>query len=114
MKAYGAQNDNTGYGTVVFAETRGQAKSLLIQTDTFEGWDYTEIRPYRIKELDNAYRGETEMEWWNDLDRLALVKVGWSCGEDSFDSGDCECCIARDFCWKYEDYLEDVENGWYD
>ena len=109
MKAYSAQNEYTGYGTTVFAETRGKAIAAMMHTDTFEGWDFTEIRAYRSPKLDSEYRGHTEMDWCDDLDRMALVKLGWHCGPDSFDLDDCECCCASDYCDKYQDYLEESE-----
>ena len=111
MKAYGAQNDFTGYGTVVFAETRGKATASLLYTDAFEGCDFIEIRPYRIPELDKEYRGHFEMDWFDAKDRIALVKMGWQCDDDSFDSDECAKCPAKDYCNRYEDYLEE-EREW--
>lgn len=107
MKAYGAQNEYTGFGTVVFAETRGKAISAFLRTDAFEDCDFIEIRPYRVPELDNAYRGYEELDWFNSQDRMALVKIGWSCADDAFDPDDCVKCPAKDYCDRYEAYLEE-------
>lgn len=107
MKAYGAQNEYTGFGTVVFAETAGKARAILIHTDCFEGWDFTEVRPYRIKDLDKEYKGRPEMDWCINEDRIALVKNGWSCGQDAFDPDDCPLCPAKDFCEEWEEYQDE-------
>lgn len=108
MKAWYAWNEYTGYATVVFAETRGQAKSVAMYTDTFDGdWDFTEIRVYRRPKLDAEYRGRDEMDWDNDADRLALIKHGFSCHDDVFDTWYCERCAGKDICDKYQDYLRE-------
>lgn len=109
MKAYKAFNEFTGYGTVVFAENTGQAKCILLGTWEFEGFDYIELRVRRAPELDSEYRGHSEMDWEDDLDRLALVKNGWSCHDDCFDPDDCERCTGRDYCDRYEEYLEEAD-----
>lgn len=104
MKAYEAMNYDTGYGTVVFAETRGKARSLLMNTDEFDGYEFIEISPRRVKELDSEYRGRSQMDWRNDEDRIAMVKAGWTCGDDSFNPDYCERCPANEYCSQYEDY----------
>ena len=109
MKAYSAQNEYTGYGATVFAETRGKAIAALMNTDEFEDWDFTEIRAYRSPALDKEYRGHTYMDGCDDLDRIALVKAGWSCGEDSFEVEECPGCPAKEYCWRYQDWLADRE-----
>ena len=108
MKAYAAQNEYTGYGTVVFAETAGKARALLMYTDCFEDWEFTELRPYRVKQLDGEYRGRSEMDWGIAEDRIALVKCGWHCGSDSFDPVECVSCPAGAFCDEYADYCRNV------
>lgn len=102
MKAYAAQNEYSCYGTVVFAETAGKAKVALMSTDCFEGFEYTELRPYRVKELDKEYRGHHEMDWFDEADRIALVKLGWHCGPD-YDYDDCKICPAKEWCVQYEE-----------
>lgn len=103
MKAYSAHNDETGIGVVVFAETRGKAKRILMDTDVMEFYDFTEIRPRREKELDKEYRGRQEMDWYDKDDRIALVKKGWTCTTDSIDPEECQECPAKEWCGEWED-----------
>ena len=110
MKAWGAYNEFTGYATTVFAETRGKAKSALMYSWIFEGWDYTEIRVYRQPQLDAEYRGHDEMDWDDDQDRIALVRLGSYCHDDYFDPDDCMVCAAKDYCCRYEEYFEEEGN----
>lgn len=108
MKAWKAEDKRDGfYSTVVFAETRGQAKSAAKATDCCEDADWTDIRVTRAPELDGEYRGHTEMEWYDDQDRIALIKNGWHCEEVWLD--ECETCVGRDECETYKDYLADME-----
>lgn len=116
MKAYRVY-DRTGYSwysVIVFAETNGKAKALALGTDTFPSsdWDYTELSARRVPSLDKYYHGAWEMDWYNDDDRLALVKeAGYQCDEDSFDPDDCERCVGKDWCSKYGEYLEEKAEG---
>lgn len=110
MKAWSAQNDWTGIGVVVFAETRGQARALLLHSDEFEGFDYIEIPVYRASLFDECYRGEWQMDWYNAEDKMALCKAGWSCIDDAFDPEDCKLCPANKYCNKWEDYQEEMRD----
>ena len=80
MKAWNVTDRNgyAYYSVIVFAETRGKAKSSAIGTDEFPkcDWDFTELRARREPALDGAYRGAWRMEWDNDKDRLAMVRWG--------------------------------------
>ena len=103
LKAWQATDNCWGYSTVVFAETRGKAKALAAKTDCCEGIPFTQIRIYRVPELDNEYRGHWEMDWCDDEDRLALVKkCGWYC-IDAEDLDDCSDCVAKEYCPYWED-----------
>lgn len=98
------------YAVIVFAETKGKAVSLAIGTEEFPkyDWDFTELRARRKPALDGAYRGSWRMEWDNDEDRLAMVRLcGFHCDDDAFDPDDCVNCVAKDDCSKYEEYLEE-------
>lgn len=76
MKAYTAsdRNGDTGYSIVVFAETAGQAKAYARNSETFDSFEFTEMRVNRCKALDSYYRGNREMDWLNDEDRVAMVR----------------------------------------
>lgn len=105
MKAYRVTDEEAceNYATVVFAETRSQAKTEAMATDACEDARYIDIRATRIPELDKEYRGHTEMDWEDPQDRIALVKCGWSCHPDYWDPSDCERCPAADWCDLYQD-----------
>lgn len=113
MKAYKVWDEDNceGYSTVVFAPTRSKAKAAARWTDACEDAEYTKIHAIRLPELDKEYRGHTEMEWNDQLDRIALVKQGWHCHPDYWDPDDCEICPATDWCDLYNDTLEEMEPG---
>lgn len=112
MKAY-VIKDRTGYCEyvlVVFAETRGKAISIALGTDEFPrcDYDFTQLKATRIHVLDKAYRGKMWMDWDDPIDRLALVRdVGFHCNEDSFYPDECKRCAAKDYCSRYEEYLDE-------
>lgn len=114
MKAY-VVSDREGYSewtVVVFAESRGKAIAAALGTDEFPSgdWSYTELRAIRKPELDKHYRGNFCMEWDNPDDRLAMVRDGGSyCNEDAFDPDDCTKCSGKDYCSRYEEYLDEKE-----
>ena len=115
MKAY-IVDDKRGYADcalIVFAESRGKAIASAMGTDEFPkyDWDFTELRARREPALDGAYRGRWRMDWDNDEDRLALVRdCGYYCNDDAFDPDDCERCVAKEYCDRHQDYLdEEVE-----
>lgn len=86
MKAWEVRNDDIEFCEVVFAETRGKARSIALQTDTFSECDFCDLRVYRLRNIDKYYKdGKTRMDWDNQKDRLALVKeCGFSCSDVCF------------------------------
>ena len=97
MKAWLVWNNWICASTVVFAETRGKARALGVHTDCCEGLYFTEVMVYRRPKLDDEYRGHWEMNWYDEKDRLALVKkAGWVC--EYPERKECDVCVARDFC----------------
>lgn len=115
MKAY-VVSDRKGYSewtVIVFAESRGKAIVAALGTDEFpyRDWEYTELRAIRKPEFDKCYRGKWRMDWDNSNDRLAMVRDGgYYCYEDIFDPADCAKCSGKDYCSRYEEYLdEDIE-----
>ena len=109
LKAYKCTDDYTGFCTVIFAETAGKARYIAIMSDTIgEDLTFKDIYVRRVPALDGAYRGRKEMDWYDPEDRLAMVKIaGFYCDEDGFDPDLCEKCSAKDFCDRYNDYLEE-------
>lgn len=111
MKAYIAsdRNQETGYSTVVFAETAGQAKAYAAHSDMFEDYGFTEMRVSRCKELDGYYKGKPEMDWMNDDDRVAMVRyANYECSCEVWHP-ECEHgeCPAQQWCGRYERMNDD-------
>ena len=106
QKAYMVHDEKSDmdYSTVVFAETRGQAKVLAQRTDACEDAEYTDIRAIRIPELDSYYRGVPEMDWYNEEDQVALVRYGHMHCTYELDLSECPCseCNATEWCDRYE------------
>ena len=107
MKAWKVYDEQSyeGGSTVVFAETRGKAKVLAQMTDSCEDAEYTDIRATRMPELDGYKDHECEMDWYDENDRIALVKLGWSCLEPEDDV--CMVAPCREFCVRWEDEVFD-------
>lgn len=98
MKAW-IVNPKYEFGSaVVFAETRGKAKSAALITDCCEGANFCDIEVRRVLQMDKYYvEGKTEMDWSDPDDRIALVKeCGFYCEDPIAEC--CECCPAKEFC----------------
>lgn len=106
MKAWLVRERDGEYATVVFAETRGKARAIAVHTDACEDADFCDIEATRKPKLDKYYTpGKKEMDWYDDSDRIALVKDGGFCC-----SRECECefeeCPAHQWCDRYEEEKE--------
>ena len=116
MKAY-VVNDREGYSlysVIVFAESRGKAIASALGTDEFpyNDWEYTELRAVRKPEFDKNYKGRRYMDWDDPDDRLAMVKDGgYYCEEDFFDPDECAKCTGREYCSRYEEYLDEENDS---
>lgn len=104
MKAYKAWDMMSceNGSTVVFAETAQAAKNVARYTDACEDADYIDIRVQRLPEMDGHDRGRCEIDWYDPEDRKALVALGWSCLETSYE---CDTCPEKGACshWKVEE-----------
>ena len=115
MQAYRVycKDDWIPWSEIVFADRRSKAiVTALHYSDSFGdgSFDYTDLRAVRRPELDKYYRGVSIMDWYNPDDRLAMIKDGgFQCADDSFDPDDCERCVGKDYCDRYDDYLEEKE-----
>lgn len=110
MKAYIVHDRNYDceYSTVVFAETAGKAKQIAVGTEAFCDFDFTEIRVRRKPELDAFYRGKSEMDWFNDEDRAAMVRyAGFYCVYPEY--ADCKSCSAKEWCEVFTLQLKHME-----
>lgn len=106
MKAWKVSTKYGDYATVVFAETRGKAKSIALYTDACCDANFCDIVVCRMKAMDKYYKdGKTEMDWENPDDRFILVKeFGWYCVDSVIPL--CEKCSAKDYCCGYQDFLK--------
>lgn len=111
MKAWLVREKDEFAATVVFAETRGKARSLATHTDVCEDVDYIRIEVSRMPEADKFYRdGKRELDWNDPADRIVLVKeCGFFCNPDYFDWEDCAVCSAREYCDRYKDKILSLE-----
>lgn len=108
MKAWLVREKDEFCATVVFAETRGKAKALALQTECCEDANFCDIECNRVRGMDKYYvAGKREMDWFNANDRIALVKeLGFYCGDDIFCIEKCERCVANEYCDRYDAFLE--------
>lgn len=109
MKAYAVtdRNGDEGYTLVVFAKTSGKAKAYAAGTDDFCDYGFTGIRAHRVPQLDQFYRGKSEMDWFNMDDRVAMVRyANFECSRE-FDDCGCETCDARPWCGRYESMMDE-------
>lgn len=103
MKAYLAWDNKSveNYETIVFAENVKEAKKIAFTSDICEYADYIQVRVKRLPAADRLYKGHSEIDWWDDETRLALVKdFSWRCEDTSYE---CETCVARKYCEHWED-----------
>lgn len=102
MKAWEVRKKQEFCATVVFAKTKGKAKSLALCTDCCEDSNFLNIEVRRAPQMDKYYKdGKVEMDWFNAQDRIALVKdCGFSCEYHAPD--ECKSCTAKEFCSEYK------------
>lgn len=106
MKAWYCYTNYGDYQTIVYAETRGEAKSLAMRTDAMEDAQYTDIRCRRFPEMDEFYKGQYEFDWYDQNVRKVLVRdCGWQC---EITSDDCDYCLAKEFCEKWEGFNDGI------
>lgn len=110
MKAWLVKERDGEDATVVFADTRGKARSIAMHTEACEDAEFCDIEVHREPQMDKYYTsGKIEMDWYDDKDRIALVKhCSFQCADE------CECeleeCPAYKMCGRYEVEREAVED----
>lgn len=106
MKAWIITVKDEPYTSVVFAETRGKARYIALNTEAFEDCEFIDIEVRRVPHMDKYYtEGRTEMDWENPKDRYALVnECGFSC--EYVEWFYCDTCSAKEICDTYQDHLE--------
>ena len=113
MKAWRVSLKDEFFAEVVFAETRGKARSLAMGCDGFEEAKFTEIEVNREPQIDKYFKdGKWHMDWFDCKDRIALVKeLGFYCGREYIALGLCEECPANEYCDQYKDRKSEEEMG---
>ncbi len=108
MKAFRAW-DEKGFEyceTIVFAENAREAKKIAMATNACGDAEFIDIRVKRLKEADALYKGKSEIDWYDDETRLALVRdFYWRCFDTSWE---CENCVAKKYCAWWEDANEQI------
>lgn len=85
----------------IYYATVNEAKKIVMATDTCEDARFIDIRVKRCKEADCLYKGSSEIDWYDEETRVALVSdFGWRCYDTSWE---CEKCTARQYCGWFED-----------
>ena len=81
MKAWIVNKKHEVQSAVVFAETRGKAKSSALNTSCCEDVNFCDIEVSRAPQMDKYYtEGTIEMDWFDSQDRITLVKeCGFFC-----------------------------------
>ena len=80
--------------------------------DEFEGAEFIDLSARRAPKLDKYYKGVTEMDWYDNEDRIAMVReAGFHCDMSECGIDDCFCrtCVANEWCSEYQDILEEEE-----
>jgi len=112
MKAWKVNVKDDFCSVVVFAPTRGIAKSVALSSDILPDPEYLFLEAIRYPIADSQYNGNGEpccMYWDDPDDRLFLVKeCGWTCEEFMLEC--CEKCSAKDYCGDYQQWLDDKED----
>lgn len=106
MKAWLVSN-YFGHANIVFADTRGRAKTEALTLEDFRYDDFVDIRVKRCQELDGMEDFEPSDNYWLNEDiRAILVRYyGLSCEEPDLD--ECKQCCANQYCSEWlerEDY----------
>lgn len=113
MKAWLVREKDEFCCIIVFAPTRGKAKTAAINEDVFDDAEYIFLEATRYPKADSMYNGSTEpyaLRWEDQDDRLFLVKeCGWQCEEMELEH--CENCKAKDYCGEYQQWLDDNEDS---
>ena len=111
MKAWLVKVKGGDCAEVVFAETRGQAKSLATHTDAVDYADFVDIEAHRLPKVDKYYiEGKWRLDWSDPQDRIILVdECGFRC--EYVEPYMCKDCSAKDICEDYQEYLTGEAEG---
>lgn len=113
MKAWLVKETTEFVSAVVFAETRGKAKTIAKSIEFFEDTDFIDIEAHRFPKADKYYRPSmTHLDYDDPEDRLLLVKeFGFVCDDEVCVPCDCTYCPAKEFCYRYKGWEEESREG---
>ena len=99
---------------VVFAETRGKALAYGAKHPDLRDYGFTGLKAIRCKALDPFYKGYAEMDWFNDEDRVAMVRYANFMCPDGFSRKvlGCDECAAYEWCAKGKASEESDKDSW--
>lgn len=106
MKAWGCMDYNAECGVIVFAETRGKARSIAKGCAGLEDSEWCDIEVRRIKSLDGERTEAGDLDWHKD-ERL-YYEAGWY-AEDGARS--CDCCGLYEYDSIPESTIAETEEG---
>lgn len=113
MKAWMVSSRYEGGAEVVFAETRGKARSIALCTECCEDVSFIDIEVRRMPQADKYYEdGKWHLDWLYSQDRIILVRdCGFVCDPDYWEHEDCEICPAKEHCDQYKDLVAGGEDN---
>ena len=102
-KAWCCCEEELGVVEVVFADTRGKAKSYFKNLETFDDYRFCELRPHRLKKLDYLNHPDGYvMDFCKDEDMIPMVKeFNMHCSEIT---EECKECCVYEWCNKFEEW----------
>ena len=108
MKAWLVRLEDEPYVGIVFAETRGKARSMALSLDGFEDAEFTDVEARRAPYADKYYKDvRAYLDWDIPEDRIALVKdCDVVCDYDYWEREDCDTCPAKEYCDRCQDIKE--------
>jgi len=111
MKAWVVTSESAEVQMIVFAETRGRAKTLALKTDWLEDEDYADIRCKREPKLDAIAKEKGEYIIDGSLEFHARIMrgLGWRAYDGRIDR--CEKCGLYEWESVVESYLVETETG---
>jgi broad specificity phosphatase PhoE len=111
MKAWVVTSEAAEVQIIVFAETRGRAKTLALKTDWLEAEDYADIRCRREPKLDAIAKEKGEHIIDGSLVSHARIMrgLGWRAYDGRIDW--CEKCGLYEWEGLSESHLTETETG---
>lgn len=106
MKAWGCMDYDAECGVIVYAETRGRARSLAMTTDGLDTSDWNNVEVRRVKELDGKRPFGTVLDWYKD------VRLYWeACWYQEWGTSSCDECGRFQYEEIPESEIEETDDG---